>query len=219
MIASFTLAGDITVGCGFALAGGLLAYMIAASLVPRQSNPRARSQRELTSLCISVPGLSGPLVLGLSLVYVFQLPVLYVMYDTSLPWLAGLILFLIPRAVILLLLWKATGMRESHHVASLMLDSPRTRQQHQARELIWQTGWAGHFWALVLLCYWAYADLTAAAILAPSGIVSAPVRLYNLMHYGQSAVLSAMVLASFGIPALLVGTLALFRRPLLRLIV
>jgi hypothetical protein len=61
--------------------------------------------------------------------------------------------------------------------------------------------------------------LTAAAILSPTALVSAPVRLYNLMHYGHSAVLSAMVVAAFGIPALLVGALMWLRQPVLRLLV
>ncbi len=218
MMANFTLAGDIAVGCGFALIAGLLAYVLAAYLLPRSSS-HFPAYRKLASLCISVPGLLGSLVLGLTLVFVFQLPALHVMYDTSLPWLVGLVLFLIPRAVVLLLLWGAARSRDSQHVATLLLDSPRIRQQHQARELMWRNGLAAHFWALVLLCYWAYADLTTATILAPTGIVSAPVRLYNLMHYGQSAVLSAMVLAAFGIPALLLSSMTLLRRPLLRLLV
>ena len=48
----------------------------------------------------------------------------------------------------------------------------------------------------------AYSELVASAILAPPGMTTAPARLYNLMHYGQTAVLSAMVLAAFLAPLL-----------------
>ena len=41
-------------------------------------------------------------------------------------------------------------------------------------------------WAAVFVGYWAYWELTLASLLLPPGMVAAPVRLYNLMHYGQS---------------------------------
>ena len=219
LITDFTLTEDILVGCGFALASALAAYAICVRLLVGRGSPHIQVGPYLVGVLASLPGLLGSLLLGLSLLSLFQLPVLYLAYDTPLPWFVGLLLFLLPRAAILFLLLSVVRGGEGQHLVRLLLRSPHANQQHQARELCWQTGWAMHFWAVVLLCYWAYIDLTSAAILAPTGSVSAPARLYNLMHYGQSAVLSAMVVAAFGIPALLVGSLTLFRRPLLRWLV
>jgi ABC-type Fe3+ transport system permease subunit len=53
---------------------------------------------------------------------------------------------------------------------------------------------------MVLLFVWAYWDLTASSILAPIGMTPVTVRLYNLMHYGQIAALSAMTCAAFAAP-------------------
>ena len=50
-------------------------------------------------------------------------------------------------------------------------------------------------------------------------MVSAPVRLYNLMHYGQNAVLSAMLCVAFAVPAALLFLLIIIRRPVFRLFV
>jgi ABC-type Fe3+ transport system permease subunit len=72
------------------------------------------------------------------------------------------------------------------------------------------------FWVLALLFYWAYFDLTASAILAPPGMTPVTVRLYNLMHYGRTAVLSAMVMVSFAVPVVLAAAAGLGQGRLLR---
>ena len=43
------------------------------------------------------------------------------------------------------------------------------------------------------------------------------VRLYNLMHYGQTAVLSAMVTAAFAAPFVAMGTVVATRRIWMRI--
>ena len=48
-------------------------------------------------------------------------------------------------------------------------------------------------------------DFTASSILAPVGLTPVFVRLHNLAHYGQTAVLSAMMLAAFLAPVLAVA--------------
>ena len=53
-----------------------------------------------------------------------------------------------------------------------------------------------------LLCYWAYLDLSTAYMLAPSEMSSGLVRLYNFMHFGRSAALSAEAFVFFGTPVL-----------------
>ena len=60
-----------------------------------------------------------------------------------------------------------------------------------------------------LLCYWAYLDLSTSYLLAPSGMPSGLVRLYNFMHFGRSSALSAEAFLFFGIPLLLGGLLVI----------
>jgi hypothetical protein len=57
--------------------------------------------------------------------------------------------------------------------------------------------------AVFLLLCWGYFDLTAGSLLAPSSMTPVFVRLYNLMHYGESTVLSAMVAVVMLVPVLL----------------
>jgi ABC-type Fe3+ transport system permease subunit len=90
-----------------------------------------------------------------------------------------------------------TGYRSGLHLARLM------QKSHPARDLKWQLSTSGKFWTVVLLFVWAYWDLTASAILAPIGMTPVTVRLYNLMHYGQIAALSAMTCATFAAPILI----------------
>ena len=72
---------------------------------------------------------------------------------------------------------------------------------------------------MALLCYWGYLDLTIAATLSPTGMVSAPVRLYNLMHYGRSEILTTMTCGMVAVPGCLLLVLLAFRRPLFRWLV
>ncbi len=51
-------------------------------------------------------------------------------------------------------------------------------------------------------------NLTVTDLVRPAWIVPVPVRLYNLMHYGQNGPLSVMTLLSVLIPLLLLACLA-----------
>ena len=57
-----------------------------------------------------------------------------------------------------------------------------------------------------------YFELVVATLLAPAPLTPASVRLYNLMHYGHSAVLSAMVAIMLLSAAIVVVGLAALRR-------
>lgn len=70
------------------------------------------------------------------------------------------------------------------------------------------------YWSVALLSFWGYLELTVAYLLGPVTIVSVPVLLYNQMHFGKNAVLSAMTCLAVAVPALsFLGIAAL--RPLL----
>jgi ABC-type Fe3+ transport system permease subunit len=142
-------------------------------------------------------GLLGPLVLSLTVLAAVQLPGLIWLRDTPAPLVFTLGLVLFPVALVLKRVLELIRRQNALHLVALM-DKSRA-----ARELAWRLGTSGKFWALALLFVWAYWDLTASAILAPIGMTPVTVRLYNLMHYGQIAALSAMTCAAFIAPILI----------------
>ena len=142
-------------------------------------------------------GLLGPLVLSLAMLAAVQLPGLIALRDTPMPLVCALGLVLLPMALVLRRVLELTGHRSAWQLTALM------EKSRAVRELNWRLNTSGKFWAMVLLFTWAYWDLTASSILAPIGMTPVTVRLYNLMHYGQIAALSAMTCAAFAAPVLI----------------
>ena len=142
-------------------------------------------------------GLLGSLVLSLSVLAAVQLPGLIALRETPAPLVFTLGLVLLPMALVLKRVLELTGHRSALHLTTLL------EKSRAVRELTWRLNTSGKFWAMVLLFTWAYWDLTASSILAPIGMTPVTVRLYNLMHYGQIAALSAMTCAAFAAPILI----------------
>ena len=140
-----------------------------------------------------VPGLLGPLMIALLVLALFQTPLLRPMYDTPLPLLLALTILLLPIALLLRALLDIRRMSPMRHIA----------RQLGSRRLSWELESQPRLAAFGLLFCWAYFDFTASSILAPTGMTPVFVRLHNLAHYGQTAVLSAMMLAAFATPAVL----------------
>ncbi len=137
------------------------------------------------------PGLLGALLLSLLLLAVFQWPGLHIVYHTPLPLLVALTFMLLPIALLLrwLRLWTRPG--AALYLAGLVPD----------QRLRWQLDGRKTYWAGFLLFCWAYFDLTAAALLAPPGLTTVALRVFNLMHYGRTPALSAMLVAAVAVPA------------------
>jgi ABC-type Fe3+ transport system permease subunit len=203
------LLSEILVGTAYALVAAMVAMLIAAPLLDRA---RHSHLGRLGLVAISLPGLFGSLVLSLALIRLLQQPYLQFFYKTPYALALGLILLLLPRAVVARLLLSASGKREGAHLAVLLGTSPARATRATARELAWQMRWRGEFWSVALLTYWAFLDLTVAYLLAPVTIVSAPVMLYNQMHFGKNAVLSALVFLTVIVPALLFILASVSRR-------
>ncbi|MSR56109.1 MAG: hypothetical protein EXS05_00305 [Planctomycetaceae bacterium] len=198
-------------GVLFSLVAAVIALRLASAI-----HRSTRGRRFVAWLAIPGllgPGLLGPLVLGLGLVSLFQWPLLNFAYRTPVSLILGLVLFLLPRAWLVQLVVQASRRHAALHTASLLGESSDFRNRAQARELAWQMGTRGQFWSLSLLTYWGYLELTVAYLLGPVTIVSVPVLLYNQMHFGKNAILSAMTCLAVGVPVLIfLGVAAL--RPL-----
>lgn len=200
---NFVLGKDIAASALFAAASAALAYAVSGALAAHTESRKVEGARTAAAIAISVPGLLGALLLSLVILLMFQLPGLRWGRDTILPLLAALTLLLMPFAMLLRLLLHRSQPGSALHTASLLKASMEAVRKRQAGDLIWNMRTRRRFWVAALLFFWAYFDLTASSLLAPSAMTPVTVRLYNLMHYGQTAVLSAMVCASVCIPVAL----------------
>ena len=200
---------EIVIGTAYALTAAAAAALIAASLIRRARTSRLAAMGVFGA---ALPGLAGSLVLSLALIHLLQCPFARFAYKTPLSLLAGLILFLLPRAMALRLLLSSTGASAGLHLATLLRESGALPVRDRACEVAWQMRWRGEFWSVALLSYWVYFDLTLAYLLAPVTIVSAPVMLYNQMHFGKNAILSALVFLTVLVPVLIFMTAAAARR-------
>jgi ABC-type Fe3+ transport system permease subunit len=181
---NFVLTRELAVSIAFALVAAASAWPLA------RSAHSSRPDRRFRTALICAPGLLGALLLSLFILAVFQLPLLRFAYDSPLPLLLALTLLLLPLAVPLRRLLDAARQDPALHLA----------QMAGAREVIWQLDMRRRWLAAFLLFCWAYFDFTASSILAPVGLTPVFARLHNLAHYGQTAVLSAMMLAAFAAP-------------------
>lgn len=178
---------EMSTSAAIAVCAGMTAWAISGRLTWPAAN-------------LLVLGLFGSLLLSLGCVALFQLPGLRPMYDTPVPWVFALILWLLPRAAILRLWLAALRGDEAIHTVRLLGAEPSTARSGRVSSLLWHLRDQPQFLAIGLLCYWAYCDLPTAYMLAPTGMASGLVRLYNFMHFGRSAALSAEASVFFGVP-------------------
>ncbi len=195
------LVQGILIAAGNALIAGVIVDMLAQYLVSRAG--RLRWIR--ATIFASGLGLCGSLVISLLLVALFQQPWLNGVYDTPLPLLIGLIVWLLPRALLLQGMLQAIRSPIAEHSARLLLAADDARRVRSARNILWNIHGRNAIAVRLLLCYWAYWELTLPDILTPAGLVTAPVRLYIDMHFGRNAVLTAKAGLTLLAPFLLVA--------------
>ena len=185
---NFVLANDLAASLAFAAAATVGAWLLTVVVQTTRRQPSGGQVARSTTL--AAPGLLGALLLSLALLAIFQVPLLHPAYDTPLPLLLASTLLLLPFAIPLRWLLDTTRHDPSLHLA----------KQAGSAALIWRLDTRRRWLAAFLLFCWAYFDFTAGSILAPVGLTPIFVRLHNLAHYGQTAVLSAMFLIAFAAP-------------------
>lgn len=204
---------EILVGGTYALAAAVASALVASKLLKRA---RISWLARGSALMCSLPGLFGSLILSLALIQLLQMPYVHVLYKTPPALALGLALFLLPRAMALRFLLWSSRRRAGAHLAALLGESSSVTVRNAGRELAWRLKRRAEFWGIGLLAYWAYLELTIAYLLAPVSIVSTPVMLYNQMHFGKNATLSALVLLTVLVPLLLFFLAAISRSFLFR---
>ncbi|MBA3313727.1 MAG: hypothetical protein H0T47_10625 [Planctomycetaceae bacterium] len=209
---------EIGIAAGYGVSSAAIASVAAVGLLKlvSLSKPPAIGVALLVLAC--VPGLCGAMVPSLVAVECLQHPLLLGLRDTLVPLIVVLALFLLPRALLLESLARLLRDGQAIHLARGLRMSPVSVQQRAGRSLLWTLEGFGRFCRFSLLAYWGYLDLTAATILSPPGVVPVTARLYNLMHYGHNAALSAMTLVAVAVPVAGFLIVLFLRRLTLRVI-
>lgn len=206
LFSEFWMSKEIFNSAFFAICGAFAAWILASQLV-KFYDPKTKYGKKLL-MWVLIPGLLGALPLGLLMLRTFQVSGWHILYDTPLPLILALALFLLPYTFIVLLLLKTIISGESVHLARITVSHAKPKQK--ADELLWQLVYRGRFWLFFLILSRGFFDLTLAGILAPTGMPTVSIRLYNLMHYGESEKLSATVLLTIIIPLISVLFARLF---------
>ncbi|MEX2215328.1 MAG: hypothetical protein WD768_14440 [Phycisphaeraceae bacterium] len=192
LLANFRFADELASSLYFAC--GATALVVAALMF------LPRSLRWV----IALPGLLGGIVLSMLILLAFQWPVLRELYHTPVPLVLGLTLLLLPVAVVLRGLFDAAEPGTSVHAARMLYERGDAAQHRAGRSLLWHL--RGRPWlALAAIVFTlAYFELVVSVTLAPVGMSPAIVELYNQMHFGQRAVLSATVMLTMAVPVVIV---------------
>lgn len=190
------LLGDIGSSLGMALEASILAALVATILL--------RRGRTVALGIVSLPGLLGNLSLGLLLTYLLLQPALRSVHNTGGVLLLGQVLWLLPRATLLLLLLAVTRTTPRDHTTRLLQVSPRASQRHAGWRLSWELRHRSIAVMLALLCWWSYLELTLNELLAPPELLSIAHLVYQQMHFGRNGALSATTLLIIVVPILVV---------------
>lgn len=165
------------------------------------------TSRSITRLLLVLPALFGSLVLAIGVLRLSRSAwVPEALGNSPFPLIIAEALLLMPAAVLIRFLQETRAPTATLHLARMA----------GSRKLLLDLAVLPRLLAFGVLFMLAFFEFTAADILAPIGLTPVFARLHNLAHYGQTAVLSWMLLAAFGTPAALlaltVGVARLYAR-------
>lgn len=195
---------QILVSLSFSVAAAVVALKLSAWL--------RRTDRRLLTVMLLLPGLSGSLMIGLTLLAAFQLPLLVLLYDTWLPMLLGLVLSVLPRAWLVVGLAAGLSDQQSLYSARLLERSASGPVRRRARDLTWHL--LDSRWLLggLVVSHWCFWNVTIASMLRPLRLEPVVTRLYNEMHYGRSeALMLISVMSTVAAPACAVMVAVIWR--------
>ncbi len=191
----------VSLGFAFAAAAGALA------LATRLLQQRLQGFRRALLLLLLLPGLSGNLVVALLLQFSFQLPFLLGLRDTFVPLLAGLVISVLPGAVVLVLLLRSSAGEAAVHSAELLQCAAEPARRRAAARLLWELSDGRWVMAWLLTAQWCFWNVTVSSILRPPAIELVVNRLYNEMHFARTEALLGLTLLATAAPAILAGLL------------
>ena len=171
-------------------------------LIERHRDRRKAAAAAILAILL-LPGFAGPLLISLTLLAVFQLPVLLPLYDTWLPLILGLMLAVLPRALALQLLLRLAGTSESIFLGGLLRGSGVASVRRAGAGILWRlvdVRWAG---AVLLLTQWCFWEVTTTSILRPLSPEPAVTRMYNEMHFARTEALLGLTAVAGVLPVIL----------------
>ena len=192
LLGNFALTREVQNSFLLALVASIAAWLLAGWAL----------KQRIRIAALALPGLLGGLVVSLFILTLFQLPPLHQLRSSPIPILVALVLMLMPAALFVRHLVSCGLHSESAHTAILSGDS---RAQ-------WLVIKRPGLWGGALLFLQAYGDFTANSLLAPPSLTSAFSRIFNLMHYGQTTVLSAMLFITLAVPVVAVLAMTILAR-------
>jgi hypothetical protein len=191
-----------TATIGFSVVAAVIALSTVVLL-------RRRNHLLLTSVCLA-PGLAGSLALSLTLLWLFQLPGLRLLWDTWLPLLGGQSLLILPRAWVLLLVLESVASVEALQSVQFLLRGGSSLRSAGTR-ILWRMSHLKWLAAVVVLCHWCTWDVTTASILRPVTVEPVVTRLYREMHFSRTESLTLLSLITSLTPVV-VALLVVFCR-------
>ncbi|MCA8990523.1 MAG: hypothetical protein KDA88_01010 [Planctomycetaceae bacterium] len=195
-------ASQLLVAVGYGLSTGLAAFFCARWLTSNSlSDGKTAHLAKWLAPLLVIPGLFGSFLVSLSVQSLFQLDPLLFAYNSVIPAAIALFLFLLPRAVVVLLAMQQAGPQEHLHLARILPAEHSTKGA--VHELQWRLLHQPAWLAAAILCLWGYFELTPLAILAPPGINSIMVQLYNQVHFGRGVIVSGLLLISVLVPMII----------------
>jgi iron(III) transport system permease protein len=208
---------EILTGLSLSLVASVITVLLSSRLSLYLIKKKKNKFSGVYLALLMLPGFFGSLILSLSMFDVFQGELFSRFLDTLIPYFVAMLFFLLPRILILQILFLIREKRESYALIEMMntnLSSYRSNVQN----LKWHLKYRHQFWLVCLGSMWGYWDLTISSILLPARYSTATVRLYNLMHYGRSETLSAMLVFAIIIPVVVIALFYFLRKPALRII-
>lgn len=162
----------------------------------------SRNRLKVFAILLLVVGSFGPMLTSV----IMQSLGLSVAGLSVIPQYLALGCVLLPMAIALEVVLQRRGSGRPAKVTRLLTHHRNSAVGRHAEGQMWRISTGPRVAAWGFLFWIAFWDLQTAALLAPPGWATAPGRLYNLAHYGQSQTLAAMLLflsvVAFAIPAL-----------------
>lgn len=194
LAATWSMAGairrELAATIVFGLAGGTCAWWLAGSTqvagIPSVRHSRSGSWWSAAVIAVAALGLCGGMPLGLAMIA--TLPPAWV--ATPAPLVVALAVLALPFALMARRL--CSGEAAALHSARMLLFGDR-RQIRSGLHVLWRIGAGPRWWAWAGLTWWCAWELPASAVLHPLDMTPVLVLLYNFMHYGESAALSAQL--------------------------
>jgi hypothetical protein len=182
----------------FGLAGGTCAWWLAGSTQVAAASSTGRYSRSGSwwsagVIAVAALGLCGGMPLGLAMIA--MLPPSWV--ATPAPLVVALAVLALPFALMARRL--CTGEAAALQSARMLLLGDR-RQIRSGLHVLWRIGAGPRWWAWAGLTWWCAWELPASAVLHPLDMTPVLVLLYNFMHYGESAALSAQLGLALVVP-------------------